>query len=239
MFRRGPYISEDLKLTLRTLQHRPVKLLANFRSRQPSHERPFITVPRAKTSGRRSSQHLITPVHFLIRTMSDDASYMSFLNKANTDPKSGQGSTMAESDSTSQRRSDIDPTSSSSSEALPASLKSLPDVTYTSDTDSPFEPVLFGYSGADLPSAEEFKKVLKHAHKGKGGNQEDIEELNTKDFDPRGQYKEIIQRVAQAGKGDLGVKVFRIQSSSTRVEYYIVTVGERNLVGVMAKAVES
>ncbi|OCT47981.1 hypothetical protein CLCR_04393 [Cladophialophora carrionii] len=169
--------------------------------------------------------------------MSDDASYMSFLNKANADPKSGQGSTMAESESTSQRRSSFDPTSSSSSDALPATLKSLPDITYTSDTDSPFEPVLFNYSGSGLPSASEFNTVLRHAHKGKGVVE--VEELSVGDFDPRDEYKEIIQRVEQAGKEKKGVKVFRVQASSTRVEYYILTVGERNLIGVVTKAVES
>jgi hypothetical protein len=166
--------------------------------------------------------------------MSDDASYMSFLNKANADPKAGQGSTMAESESTSQRRSEQDP--SSSSDSLPPSLQSLPDVTYASDTDSPFEPVLFSYSGAGLPSVKDFKNVLKNAHK---GHSEDVEELSVHDFDPRGQYKEIVQRVEQAGKGESKVKVFRVQTSSTRVEYYVLTVGDRMLVGVLAKAVES
>src|ERR1700743_2327694 len=56
------------------------------------------------------SLNLFNLAHHTIHTMSDDASYMSFLNKANADPKSGQGSTMAESESTSQRRSDLDPT---------------------------------------------------------------------------------------------------------------------------------
>ncbi|KAJ9603069.1 hypothetical protein H2200_012364 [Cladophialophora chaetospira] len=167
--------------------------------------------------------------------MSDDASYMSFLNKANDDPKSGQGSTMIESNSTSQRRSSMDPTSSS--DALPASLQSLPDVTFTSDTDSPFEPVLFNYSGDGLPSSKEFKTILSHAHKGRGGAAGEVEDLSLNDFDPRGEYKEIIQRVEQAGKK--GVKIFRVQASSTKAEYYILTVGERNLVGVMTKAVES
>ena len=158
--------------------------------------------------------------------MSDDASYMSFLNKANADPKAGQSSTTAESKSTSQ-----DP----SSQSLPPALQSLPDVTYTSDTDSPFEPVLFDYSGSSLPSAHEFKKVVSHTHHGKGGNE--VEELSVGDFDARGEYKQIIQRVEQASKK--GVKVYRVQVSSTKVEYYILTVGDKHLIGVVTKAVES
>ncbi|EXJ57828.1 uncharacterized protein A1O5_12386 [Cladophialophora psammophila CBS 110553] len=162
--------------------------------------------------------------------MSDDSSYLSFLEKANANPKAGQ--TVAESESTSQQRSKLDPTTSSS-DALPASLKSLPDFTYTSDTDSPFEPVLFNYAGSELPSAEEFAKYL--APRSVGA----VEELSTRDFDPRGQYGEVIQRVEQAEKGKAGVKIYRVEVSKTRVEYYILTVGERMLVGVVTKAVES
>jgi hypothetical protein len=165
--------------------------------------------------------------------MSDDASYMSFLNKANADPKAGtaQGSTMAESPSTSSRRSDLDPTSSTS--GLPASLQSLPDVMYTSDTDSPFEPVLFNYSGTNLPSVSEFKKVLGQ----KIGDE--VEELSVDEFDPRGEYKQIVQRVKEAGEGKGGLKVFRVQASKTKVEYYVLNVGEGKLIGVVTKAVES
>ncbi|OAP55508.1 hypothetical protein AYL99_10481 [Fonsecaea erecta] len=165
--------------------------------------------------------------------MSDDSSYLSFLEKANANPKAGQ--TLAESESTSQRRSQLDPTTTgSSSAALPASLKALPDITYTSDTDSPFEPVLFNYSGADLPSPDEFANCLKS-----GGGGAVVEELSPRDFDPRGQYGEVIQRVEQAGKGKAGVKVYRVELGKTRVEYYILTLGDRMLVGVVTKAVES
>jgi hypothetical protein len=78
---------------------------------------------------------------------------------------------------------------------------------------------------------------LSHAHIGKAGVE--VEELSVGDFDPRGQYKEIIQRVEQAGKGKKGVKVFRVQASSTRAEYYVLTVGEKKLIGVVTRAVES
>lgn len=190
--------------------------------------------PRTHLSSTTTTSHTLSILlpHTTLRTMSDDASYMSFLNRANADPKAGQGSTMSESESTSQRQSNIDPTSS---DALPASLKSLPDVTYTSDTDSPFEPVLFNYSGSGLPSSKEFKQVLSHAHKKIG----EVEELSIQDFDPRGEYKDIIQKVEQAGKGNKTPKVFRVETSSTRAEYYVLTVGDRMLIGVVAKAVES
>jgi len=86
--------------------------------------------------------------------MSDDASYMSFLEKANADT----GGSREQSTSTSEARTKFDPTKTST-EALPASLKSLPDVTYTSDADFPFEPVTFNYSGSGLPASPSSKSV--------------------------------------------------------------------------------
>lgn len=111
-------------------------------------------------------------------------------------------------------------------------------------------------------------------HSSNGFGEEDgqsVEELSLKDFDPRGEYTEVVERVKRAGsdavdekrggvmegrgdaaekggkRGNLeagegqsgGVKVFRAVVGRTRVEYYVVTVGERKLLGVVAKAVES
>ncbi|EXJ77181.1 hypothetical protein A1O3_10339 [Capronia epimyces CBS 606.96] len=164
--------------------------------------------------------------------MADDASYAAFLDKANADPKAGH----EQSESTSQARTKFDPTTTSQLEALPASLKSLPEVTYTSDTDAPFEPITLNYAGSKLPSVAEFEKSLGLKGKVTGS----VEELTTEEFDPRGEYREIIERVAQAAKGkDVGVKLFRVEISQTRAEYYILTVGDRALVGVVVKAVES
>ena len=166
--------------------------------------------------------------------MADDASYISFLNKANQDPKAGA--------STSQSRSRLEPTNTSSitsgsdlkPECLPASLQKLPEILYTSDTDAPFEAVVFNYASSSLPSVSDFENFL--GAKAKAG----VVELSVEEFDPRGQYKEIIHTVEQAGNGDGGgVKVFRVEISTTHVEYYVLTVGERMLVGVVAKAVES
>lgn len=107
--------------------------------------------------------------------------------------------------------------------------------------------MFFSYASDSLPSVEEFKKVLG----AKGENADNIEELSFKDFDPRSQYRDVIEKVKQAGEDgrgkrgvDLdnsgpGAKVFRVEIQRARVEYYIVAVGERSLVGVVAKAVES
>ncbi|KAK5958215.1 hypothetical protein OHC33_000057 [Knufia fluminis] len=170
--------------------------------------------------------------------MADDTSYNTFLARANQDPRSGHE---AEGTSTSQARSKFDPSSSTSTnEAIPASLRDI-QATYTSDTDSEFEPVFFSYASSELPSVDQFKKVLGV----KGENAAGVQEMSVKEFDPRGSYAEAIGKVEQAGKmekdGKSGVKVFRVEvdERGTRVEYYVISVGERSLVGVVAKAVES
>lgn len=57
------------------------------------------------------------------------------------------------------------------------------------------------------------------------------------EFDPRGEYKEVIERVEQTGSG--GVKVYRVEVSKTRADYYVLTLGQGILVGVTTEAVES
>lgn len=175
--------------------------------------------------------------------MAEDTSYSTFLARANQDPRSGHE---AEAESTSQARSKFDPSSgTSSNEAIPASLRDI-NATFVSDTDSDFEPVFFSYASDSLPSTDEFKKVLGV----KGENARHIEQVSESQFDARGQYKDVIERVRNAGKeargkrgkdnsGESGAKVFRVQVDGTRVEYYVISVGERSLVGVVAQAVES
>lgn len=60
-----------------------------------------------------------------------------------------------------------------------------------------------------------------------------------KDFDPRGQYKSVVEAVRQAGHGQ--VRVFRVEHGRTRAEYYVVSVDEQEgrLVGLKALSVES
>ncbi len=66
-----------------------------------------------------------------------------------------------------------------------------------------------------------------------------MEELTIGDFDPRGEYKEVIEAVKKAGgKGE--VKIYRLEVDKTRVEYYVVTTAKRGgLIGVVTQAVES
>jgi hypothetical protein len=65
------------------------------------------------------------------------------------------------------------------------------------------------------------------------------ETLKQKDFDPRGQYKAVVDAVQAAGSGELGY--FRIELDSTRSEYVVVIVdtSHNRLVGLKALSVES
>lgn len=67
----------------------------------------------------------------------------------------------------------------------------------------------------------------------------DIEALCEKDFDPQGSYTKVIDAVKKAGGGK--VKVFKVQHTETRSEYYVVSVDRegKRLVGMKAVAIES
>lgn len=164
--------------------------------------------------------------------MSDDASYSSFLDKANQDtdvsllnsgPKSAQA-----------------PNSKSySSSNVPSALQNVKS-TYTSDTDSPFEAVSFDYDGTELPSAQEFEKLV--ARESKDNAPATAEELSVKDFDPRGEYDDLVKKVEELVE-HRKVKVYRVGRGKTRAEYFVVGLaggkeGGR-ILGVCAEAVET
>lgn len=163
--------------------------------------------------------------------MADDSSYMSFLNKANEPLSSAQ-----QTSPTSQAGSKFDPTSTESASAAPKPIGDLlasKEPHYTSETDAPFEPFVTTHSGGEFPSAADFSKSLGIDQSGK------VDKLTTQDFDPRAQYKEVIDAVKAAGDGQ--VKVYRLEVSSTRAVYFIVTLADdgTKLVGLKAESVES
>jgi len=86
------------------------------------------------------------------------------------------------------------------------------------------------YASHELPDAKQFAMCVKK-------DQSEVEALENDDFDPQGQYKDILAKVKEAGNGQ--VRCFRVEVSKTRAEYYVVSVGERKLIGVRARAVES
>ena len=161
--------------------------------------------------------------------MSDDASYASFLDKANQDtggsslnspPKSAQAPSLC---------------SAGASSNIPSTLQNI-STTYTSDTDSPFEPVSFEYEGTELPSPQEFEKLITKAR----GDSRPIrvEELNVSEFDPREEYRDVVRKVE--GVVDRGqLKIYRVTKGETRAEYYLVGLRGGRVLGIRTEAVES
>ena len=76
-----------------------------------------------------------------------------------------------------------------------------------------------------------------------------IETLSASSFDPKNQYASALQAVrAAAVEGDSGadqsavdIKIYRVELSSTKVEYWVLALepAEGRLVGLRAKSVES
>ena len=186
----------------------------------PSPTCPFSTVPTIHSVIARTA------------TMASDEDYTSFLEKANQPTGAAGAGTTSSGSSKLLNQADL-PSESSN---IPPALKSL-DVTFISESDEPFEPFAVPYSSSSPPDAAEFANAIKH-EKGIGG----VEELSVKDFDPRGEYAGVIEKVAEAAGNKGEVKCFRVDAGkSTRVLYYVVgldTEGGR-LVGVRAVSVES
>ena len=63
--------------------------------------------------------------------------------------------------------------------------------------------------------------------------------MTTKDFDPQGEYKMVIEAVERSGDGK--TRIYRVEHDKTRLEYYIVGFDKEGgrVVGLKAKAVES
>ena len=170
-----------------------------------------------------------------ITVMASDEAYSSFLDKANQ--PTGAGTT---SSSRSQPENQQDLVYQSSN--IPPVLKSL-NVTLTSESDEPFEPFTVSYPGSALPNASEFARTIKH-EKGESG----VEEVTVKDFDPREEYKNVVNAVSEAAAGGEDgnvkgeVRCFRAAGAKgTEVVYYVVGLDRegKRLVGVRAVSVES
>ncbi|OCK85716.1 hypothetical protein K432DRAFT_286185 [Lepidopterella palustris CBS 459.81] len=151
--------------------------------------------------------------------MSSDADYASFLDKANQDTGSKASTQSKKAVGT-----------KSVNTAVPKALEKIEEY-YVSDADEPFEPVSLKYDGDSIPSADELAKLLSH--------DSDVSSISQTEFDPKGQYKSIIDAVKRAGSDD--VRIFRVEHGSTRAEYYVVSLDtkEGRIVGMKALAVES
>ncbi|KAJ5375718.1 hypothetical protein N7517_007724 [Penicillium concentricum] len=171
--------------------------------------------------------------------MSSDDSYMAFLNKANADssgsqaPQQGAGTVKTET--------------VHSSLSVPKPLQSV-DAYYISDTDEPFEPVALKWDGAakgSWPSADQLSSLISPDT----DLSQSISILSPSSFDPNSQYSAALDAVRAAAiekdsgadKSAVELKVYRVEQTSTKIEYWVLALHapESRLVGLRAKAVES
>lgn len=71
------------------------------------------------------------------------------------------------------------------------------------------------------------------------GLDSNVSTLSVQAFDPRGEYKEVVQAVEAAGNKK--TKIYKVIYGRTRAEYYVLSLDEQGgkVVGVRATAVES
>jgi hypothetical protein len=66
-----------------------------------------------------------------------------------------------------------------------------------------------------------------------------LEKISQKDFDPRGQYKKVVDAVKSAGNGH--AEFYKVELDSARTQYIVLSIDEKHgrIVGLKALAVES
>lgn len=167
--------------------------------------------------------------------MASDDDYMAFLNKANQDPSEGY----AKKPTTAAAEQGFK-TTDAGVEVPAMLLKVAGDSFYVSDADEPFVPVSLSWNegGKGLPDEEEFASLITHPDPSSAT----VEIMDPADWDPQGQYTNIVDVVRKVGKGN-DVRVYRVAKDGTRVEYWVVTTEgkgkDARLVGLKALAVES
>lgn len=179
--------------------------------------------------------------------MASDEAYSAFLDQANQDT----GATKASTKSTSATTKAIDTD-------VPVSLQKIEQY-YISEADEPFEPVSLKWNGSNMPSEsklvprvlrseswlyrgainvqlmhrslDEFKDLIGHSS--------NVSTLSAQEFDPKGQYKDVLQAVEEAGDGK--ARIFRVDHGRARAEYYVISLETKGkkVLGLKAKAVES
>ena len=110
----------------------------------------------------------------------------------------------------------------------------MKDQFYVSDADEEFTPVSLACPSSNLPSADKFKQLVQHPDE-----QAEVELMGTKEWDPRGQYGDVLKGIEGVSKGE--VKVYKVGLGGTRFEYWVLGMGKEGgrVVGVRAAAVES
>ncbi|TEY74830.1 hypothetical protein BOTCAL_0069g00270 [Botryotinia calthae] len=161
--------------------------------------------------------------------MGSDEDYMAFLDKANEDPSAGT------SKATSNNKKAEFKTMDDDVDVPSVLVRATKDAWYTSDADEPFVVVALKCEGG-MPTEETFAKLI--AHPAPADAAEEIQIMDIGEWDPQGQYKQIVQAVRDASKGS-DVRVYRVSGEGARVEYWVVGVEGGRLVGAKALSVES
>lgn len=164
--------------------------------------------------------------------MADDASYMAFLQKANSTPK-------AASSTSSQKTASIDSPETSKHPFLPLlnnKLANLSSKTFVTETDSDFHAVFI--SSSSLPSWSDSTEAFPDAEdlesQVDGGRE--AEKLSIIEWDTRGEYTTIVKAVKDITKRSK-VQVYSVQGKGGRFEVFILAKMDDGLVGVKAKGV--
>ncbi|QSZ33295.1 hypothetical protein DSL72_002883 [Monilinia vaccinii-corymbosi] len=161
--------------------------------------------------------------------MASDDDYMAFLDKANEDLGAGTLNAAGGGEKVEFKTVDdgVD---------VPGVLvRATRDAWYVSDADEPFVVVALKHEGG-LPDEETFARLI--AHPDPAGAAGDIQILDVGEWDPHGQYQDLVSAVREAGRGE-DVRVYRVPGEGSRVEYWMVGVEGGRLVGVKALGVES
>lgn len=153
------------------------------------------------------------------RSMSSDADYAAFLDRANHDRGACAEGMDTWKKSVGTKRVNT---------GVPKALEQVEEY-YTSEADEPFEPVALRFDDGPRVSADAMKELL--------GGEPEVEQVQRERFET--QYPKVVEAVKKAGKGE--VTVFRARLDATRTEYYVVAVDveQRRLVGLKALSVES
>lgn len=71
------------------------------------------------------------------------------------------------------------------------------------------------------------------------GVKSEVSTLSTREFDRKGQYKEVLKAVEKVGDGK--TRIYRVEQGKARAEYFVVGFDKEGgrVVGLKAKAVES
>ncbi|KAI9681378.1 MAG: hypothetical protein M1817_002661 [Caeruleum heppii] len=99
---------------------------------------------------------------------------------------------------------------------VPSGLQKI-DRFYVSDADEPFE---------------QFRDLVRHTGL--------VSSLTVDQWDPKSEYKDIVQAIEEASAAE-HVRIYRIEHSKTKLEYFIVALDQKSskIVGLRTRAVET